>query len=642
MQAVVSGLGLVVMLLCAWALSSHRSKLPWRVILGGLLLQFAFAALILKTEAGRGFFDLCGATFNALIGCVDAGSDFLFDFSAIESTATGGSDSQKGEQHRYHLLASVAFRVLPSIVFFSSLMSILYHVGFVQRVVAVMAWIMHRTLGTSGAESLSAAANIFVGQTEAPLVVRPYLAGMTLSELNAVMVGGFATIAGGVLAAYVKMGIDAGHLITASVISAPASLLIAKVMVPETEHPQTMGTTRVRVERTSQNVIQAAADGAIDGMKLAINVAAMLIAFLAIVAMINLVLGWISIQTKMAPVESPWRLEVILGWLFFPFAWLMGIPADECARAGQVLGIRTVANEFLAYDQLAQWSQSRAISPRATMILSYALCGFANFGSIGIQIGGIGSLAESRKADLAKLGFRAMIGGTLASFMTACVVAILVPDEELRRGLPNDLEPVGQQVLQANSPQAMVRRVRVDQPNFKVWAEFGQDLPTGATRRDSATADNDQGRKDEIPCRYRAGNRIAFGTDRQPEGLIFDVAPDEDGRSFLGIPRLGLNGSAHVEVGIGCVGALHRLPCGLDQRIIRNHEVCPRSRSCPPLAARNDPFLDQLREFARWVEAGRERPLHRLYRGLALSGLRMHGRDDLTSFDRVTDTRVDL
>jgi CNT family concentrative nucleoside transporter len=307
-------------------------------------------------------------------------------------------------------------------------MTMLYYLGVMQRIVAFFAWIMQKTLKTSGAESLSAAANIFVGQTEAPLVIRPYVSSMTMSELNAVMVGGFATIAGGVLAAYVGMNIDAGHLITASVISAPAALLIAKIMLPEIEHSMTMGKVEIEVEEKDANLLEAAAKGASDGMKLAINVGAMLITFLAMIAMVNGILGWTGSWFNFTG-ENAWTMEKGLSYVFWPFAWLMGIPGKDCFAAAELLGIKMVANEFIAYKRLGEWisaGEANPLSPRSVMILTYALSGFANFSSIGIQLGGIGGIAPDRRGDLAKLGLRAMIGGTLAAFMTACVAGVLI------------------------------------------------------------------------------------------------------------------------------------------------------------------------------------------------------------------------
>ena len=340
---------------------------------------------------------------------------------AIHSFRSSGFPQTK------QLLSSFAFGVLPTIIFFSSLMSMLYYLGVMQKVVSFFAWIMQRTLGTSGAETLSAAANVFVGQTEAPLVIRPYVSKMTQSELMAVMVGGFATIAGGVLAAYVSFGIDAGHLITASVISAPAALLIAKVMQPETEHSVTLGKVEMHVEDQESNLIEAAAAGATAGMKLAINVAAMLIAFLAIIAMFNGLIGWSGTWFGFEGSDR-WSLEKGLGWLFWPLAWLMGIPTPDCGIAGQLLGTKMVANEFVAYLQLGNLTENptQTLAPRTVTILTYALCGFANFGSIGIQLGGIGGVAPDRRGDLARLGLRAMLGGTLAAFMTACIAGILI------------------------------------------------------------------------------------------------------------------------------------------------------------------------------------------------------------------------
>lgn len=427
MERGISLLGLFVMLILAWGLSSHKTKVSWRIVAGGLLLQFVFAFLILKTSQGEAVFAAIGDFFTAVLGFVDEGSAFLFDIFPRDGEAEGFAP-------QYTLWRSFAFGILPTIVFFSALMSILYHVGVMQLIVKAFAAIMQKTLGTSGAETLSAAANVFVGQTEAPLVIRPYVSSMTMSELNVVMVGGFATIAGGVLAAYVGMGIDAGHLLTASVISAPASLLIAKILQPETEQSKTAGTVEMEPASKCVNVLEAAAEGTQAGLHLALNVGAMLLVFVALVAMGNAFLGWIStaIQMRMGVEEvSPVTLEQLLGYAMAPFAWIMGIPKDECLQAGSILGTRTVVNEFLAYIQLS--GQQSELSPRTNLILTYALCGFANFSSIGIQLGGIGGIAPQRRSDLAKLGLRAMVGGTLAAFMTACVVGFLLSDEDLER-----------------------------------------------------------------------------------------------------------------------------------------------------------------------------------------------------------------
>ena len=404
----------------AWLFSTHRSRITWRILIGGILLQFILAILVFYTPPGRKVFQVVGHLFTEMLSYVDEGTGLMF-----------GIFPQEGDPElppQITLLRTIAFGVLPTIVFFSALMSILYHIGIMQRVVVLFAWIMQKSLKTSGAESLAVAANIFVGQTEAPLVIRPYVQQMTQSELMAVMVGGFATIAGGVLALYTSFGIDAGHLMTASVISAPAALLIAKIMVPETEQPDTLGTVDVATQRETVNVIEAAATGAADGMKLALNVAAMLIAFLALLAMLDAGIGWTGEQFGISG-EHQWSLAAILGYLFAPLAWIMGIEWGDCTRAGELLGLKMAANELVAYARLADWAKTDSavqLSERTVLILTYALCGFANFGSIGIQIGGIGGIAPQRRSDLASLGFRAMIGGTLAGFMTACVAGVLL------------------------------------------------------------------------------------------------------------------------------------------------------------------------------------------------------------------------
>ncbi|MFM9960404.1 MAG: NupC/NupG family nucleoside CNT transporter [Planctomycetaceae bacterium] len=406
MEHVISAFGLFVMIGLAWLMSAHRWRVNWRLVGMGLLLQFAFAWLTLKTEPGRMTFDALGLLFTKVLDFVDQGSSFVF-----------------GKSFRSFYFA---FKVLPTIIFFSSLMSVLYYLGVMQRIVQVMAWVMQRTMRTSGAESLSAAANIFVGQTEAPLVIRPYVARMTNSELMAIMVGGFATIAGGVLAAYVGMGIDAGHLMTASVISAPAGLLIAKILQPEVDQPDTLGRAEMTLPQTNSNVIEAAADGASEGLKLALNVAAMLIAFLGLIAMLD----WMLASLGDFYFGQTWSFSKLLGYLFSPLAWLIGVPREDCVRVGELLGIRMATNEFVAYQQLSEWMRDPSLgvtlTPRSRVLLTYALCGFANFGSIGIQIGGIGALAPERRGDLARLGLRAMLGGTLACLMTACVAGVLL------------------------------------------------------------------------------------------------------------------------------------------------------------------------------------------------------------------------
>jgi concentrative nucleoside transporter, CNT family len=398
----VSGLGLLVLLGIAWALSNNRRLIPWRTVITGVLLQLAFAVIILKTPPGKAFFLHLANAVTRFLDFSDAGARFVF-----------------GDNFSEHLFA---FKVLPTIIFFSSFITVLYYLGVIQWIVRIFAAVMQRAMGTSGAESLASAVNVFVGQTEAPLLIRPYVPFLTQSELMAVMVGGFANIAGGVLAAYVSMGIDAGHLIASSVMSAPASLLIAKMMFPETEVSKTAGTVSLEVERPWTNVIDAAAEGATEGLKLALNVAGMLIAFIAIIACFNALLGWLGGFAGYPNLN----LELILGVLLRPLAWVMGVPWNEAGQVGALLGIKTVINEFVGYARLEQMVQAGQLSPRSIIIATYALCGFANFSSIAIQIGGIGAMAPERKGDLARLGLKAMIGGSLATFMTATIAGMLL------------------------------------------------------------------------------------------------------------------------------------------------------------------------------------------------------------------------
>ena len=414
-QRAISFVGIIALIGLAWLMSSKRRSFPWRIVIWGIGLQLLFALLILKTKAGQLLFGFLNDVVIRLLQFTDVGSEFLF-----------------GEY--LSLKFSIALKVLPTILFFSSLMAILYHLGIMQMLVRKIAWVMRRTMKTSGSETLSAAANIFVGQTEAPLVIKPYLNTMTRSELNAVMVGGFATIAGGVLAGYVEMLRTrfpdiAGHLIAASVMSAPAALLIAKVMVPETEESPTLGEVELDVERVDVNVLDAAVRGTTEGLRLALNVGAMLLVFLALVALINALIG-LPVDIWNSAFETnyhPWSLEQIFGALFWPISLMMGVPIEDCSTVGTLLGEKIVLNEFVAYGHLSDLlSADHSLSPRSVVIATYALCGFANFGSIGIQIGGISALAEKRRGELAKLGFRAMLGGSLAAFMTATVAGMVL------------------------------------------------------------------------------------------------------------------------------------------------------------------------------------------------------------------------
>ncbi|NJL21332.1 MAG: NupC/NupG family nucleoside CNT transporter [Leptolyngbyaceae cyanobacterium SM1_3_5] len=402
MERLISLLGQFVFTGLAYLLSIDRRAIRWTPVLWGIAIQLVFAVLILRVPFIFTIFSWLGGLVGQFLDFTDAGASFVF-----------------GENFRDFFFA---FKVLPTIIFFSSFIAVLYHYGVLQRIVGLIAAVMIRTMKTSGSESLSAAGNIFVGQTEAPLLIKPYVPTMTQSELHAVMTGGFATISGGVMAAYISFGIPAEHLIAASVMSAPAALAISKMMYPETEQSPTAGEVTVKVERTSANAIDAAASGALDGLRLALNVGAIIIAFLALLAMFNALLGWAGGLFGFPTLS----LEFLLSFLLAPIAWLMGIPWADCGAVGTLLGKRTILNEFIAYVDLQALIEQNAISERAIIIATYALCGFANIGSIGIQIGGIGGIAPNRQSDLARLGVRAMIGGTLACFMTATIAGLLL------------------------------------------------------------------------------------------------------------------------------------------------------------------------------------------------------------------------
>lgn len=445
-QRLMSAVGLVLLLVLAWSVSVNRRAIPWRVVLWGVGLQLTFALLILKTPVGERTFLVLNDVVIALLGFTVDGARFLFGNLVFNNVPVGdgvvGNAPVTPDPGQVAATgAFFAFNVLPTIIFFSSLMTLLYHVGAMQQVVRGMAWLMMRTMRTSGAETLSAASNIFVGQTEAPLVVKPFIETMTMSELMAVMTGGFATVAGGVMAAYVGMLVAyfpdiAGHLMAASVMSAPAALVVAKLMYPETEEPETRTTLRMDVERPHVNVIDAAASGAGQGLTLALNVGAMLLAFVALVSMFSALLGWGSDAVGLTAVlhgaglldvGQTLTLEALLGWLLAPVAWIMGVPWAEAATVGSLLGVKTVLNEFLAYLQLsAILAEGDQLSARSVIIVTYALAGFANFSSIAIQIGGIGPLAPSRRQDLSRIGFRAMIAGTIAGFTTATIAGMLL------------------------------------------------------------------------------------------------------------------------------------------------------------------------------------------------------------------------
>lgn len=402
--------GVVVFLGIAWLLSLNRKQFPWRTVLCGLALQLSFGFLILKTVPGRAFFNFFNEVVITFIGFAEQGTAMVFGPLASPTALEKGFGPGN----------SVVFAVLVAgtIILVSAMSALLYHYGILQWVVRGFAWVMQKVMRTSGSESLSAAANIFMGQTEAPLVIRPYLERMTRSELLAMMAGGMATIAGGVLAVYVKLGVTAGDLLTASVMNAPASLLVAKILLPETERSETSAGAKASVPRETVNGLDALCVGAGDGMRLAINVCAMLIAFVAMVHLVNYLVALPQVWFR---VPSPVRLQDLLGWLNAPCAWLMGVPWKDCALVGRVFGERMVLNEFVGYLSLTSEAVRPQLEERSFRIAAYAICGFANFSSIAIQIGGIGSLAPSRRGDLAQLGLRAMVGGVLACYLTACI-----------------------------------------------------------------------------------------------------------------------------------------------------------------------------------------------------------------------------
>jgi CNT family concentrative nucleoside transporter len=408
-----SAVGIFVMLGLAYAMCprDRRKRVRWRTVWLGLGLVLVFAVLVMKTPA-RGAFSWANDAVDQLLAFTNKGAVFIFG-SLADSKAPVGF--------------IFAFQILPTIIFFAALMSVLYYLRIMPFIVRQMGRGLSRVLGTSGAESFSTAADVFVGQTEAPLVIRPYLLGLTLSELNACMTAGFATTAGGVLAAYVGMlnpyvdGI-AGHLIACSVMCAPASIVIAKLILPETDSPKTSGNTQIEIPKSGVNLLDAIAAGTTDGLKLAVNVGAMLLAILALVAMVNYGLGWIVVG------GAPLSLERILGWLFAPVAFFLGVPWSDVEKVGSLLGQKTVLTEFVAYTNMSQAlaKDPQWLTERGRLIASYALCGFANFGSIGIQIGGYGGLAPERRGDLSRLALRAMLGGGLATALVACVAGVLL------------------------------------------------------------------------------------------------------------------------------------------------------------------------------------------------------------------------
>lgn len=410
---VIGFFGIFVLLGIAFIFSKNKRAINYKTIIAGLLLQITFAVLVLKTPWGRNFFEFMNKAIVKILAFSDKGAEFVFG-SLVSNPSMG---------------FIFAVRVLPTIIFVSSIMAVLYYLGIMQKVVVFFARIMAKLMGTSGAESLSASANIFVGQTEAPLVVRPYVASMTQSELMAIMTGGMATISGGIMAAYVGLLVDsmpniAGHLLAASIMAAPAGLVMAKIIVPETEEPETKGIVKLQLEINDANVIDAAANGSTVGMQLAINVAACLVAFMAILAMANYLLGFGAGYFGIAEMT----FERIFGWIFTPLAWVMGVPSNEVQQVASWMGQKTVINEFVAYANMATFLKANpgVMSERSITIASYALCGFANFLSIAIQIGGIGAMAPERRHDLAKLGLYALLASSLAGFLSATIAGLLI------------------------------------------------------------------------------------------------------------------------------------------------------------------------------------------------------------------------
>jgi concentrative nucleoside transporter, CNT family len=404
--------GAIVILAIAVAFSTNRRAINWTTVAWGLSLQVLFALIVLKTSIGQRVFTVLGDAINRLLGFSRVGAAFVFGplgDSSVWSQAMTGALGPSGAQYG----VIFAFQVLPTIIFIAALFAILYYFGVMQVVVRLFAVLMHRVMKASGAESLNVAASIFMGQTEAPLTIRPYLPEMTESELMTVMTSGMAHISGGIMAAYILFGIEAKHLLTAVIMTAPGTIMMAKMMVPETAQPKTMGAVRLEIEITDVNVIDAAGRGTGEGLHLALNVGAMLISFLALIAMVNYLLGFAHLS-----------LQQIFGWVFAPVAWSMGVPWRDAPVIGNLLGTRMALNEFVAYSQLGPLKPS--LDPKSFTIATFALCGFANFSSIGIQIGGIGALAPDRRHDLARLGLRAMFAGTLANFMTATIAGFLL------------------------------------------------------------------------------------------------------------------------------------------------------------------------------------------------------------------------
>jgi len=411
--------GLLLIGVIAYSLSTNRKAIRLRTIVWGFGLQLLFALIVLKTSVGQQVFGVLGEQIRKLLGFAAVGSSFVFGAIGDQPVWARVMNSALGpEGARYGVI--FAFQIAPTIIFIAALFAILYYLGIMQFVVRGFALVMNKVMGASGAESLNVAASIFMGQTEAPLTVRPFLPKMTQSELMTVMTSGMAHISGGIMAAYIAFGIEPKHLLTAVIMTAPGTLMMAKMFVPETETPETMGTVKLSIPQTDVNVIDAAGRGTGEGLHLAMNVVAMLISFIALIALVNAMMsgvgGWFG--------HPEFSLQLVLGWVFAPVAWSLGVPWRDAGAIGNLLGTRMVLNEFIAFAQLGPMKES--LDPRSFTVATFALCGFANFASIGIQIGGIGALVPERRHDLARLGMRAMLAGTLANFVSACIAALLL------------------------------------------------------------------------------------------------------------------------------------------------------------------------------------------------------------------------
>ena len=413
-------LGILAVLLAAWLFSTDRKRIRWRTIAWGLGLQITFAFLVLRFSFGRDAMAWAGGVVTNMLSATFAGTRILFGELGLPNSGAFGKLIAPNSG------AIFAFQVLPTIIFISAFFAILYHIGVMQKIIRVMAWVMLKTMRISGAESMNVAASIFMGQTEAPLTIRPFLSKATRSELMVIMTSGMAHVSGGIMAMYISQGVEARHLLSAVIMTSPGTILMAKMLVPETDKPATEGKVVIPKDElhADENFIGAIARGTIDGGKLAMNVGIMLISFLALVALLDMMLTWVH--------GMPWThwvpgsLGQILGFAFAPVAWLIGVPWHDCMAIGNLLGTRMALNEVIAYIQLGQLHAAKLLDDRSFTIATFALCGFANLGSIGMQIGGIGALVPERRNDLAKLGVRAMLAGTMANLISASIAGMFL------------------------------------------------------------------------------------------------------------------------------------------------------------------------------------------------------------------------